>query len=379
MKRFSFSLYLLLAVAVAGAENNGQTTTAQQARLPAPVQLFPGDNARLPDLQEITFKWSKVPGAVRYAIQIDGYYWGWTTDKGANGRLFLVDEPSYTSEGHTRLASWRVWAIDNQGNFGDISEWLVFTAGDPTLIIPPPPSSGRLPAGFPPLHPAPPLPAPEQITPAKGARMSGYPRDITFTWSKIPGASRYGIEIAYYGPSWSVDEHRHGYITSVKDPSFSFQFVGDQPGAWRIWSIDQASRPGKISEWSLFSFGLPNQPMPSPPSSAPPFDQLPIVAASTSTPVPGNQKPSAALASIAIAPVLVSTAQRPPDSEENTSSPDERLPAPENFTVTDTGPSVLPSGRPLSGHGVTFKWSPVPGASSYGIEIDPYGICAKKK
>lgn len=363
MNRYCFLLCLLLTAAMAGAQNNGHTTAAQQRRLPAPVQLFPADNARLPDSQEITFKWSSVPGAVRYGIQIDESAWGWGTGKGAPDWVTLVDEPSYAFQGRTRLASWRVWAIDNQGKPGEISEWLVFASGDPHLVIPPPPSSGGLPAGFSPLQPAPPLPAPAQIAPSQGARMSGYPREATFTWSQVPGASRYGIEIDYYDRGWSAEEHRPDYITSVRDTSFSFQFVGDQAGAWRVWSIDQASRPGKVSEWSLFSFGPLSQAMPSPPSSAPAFDQTPASAASGPSPAPANSTPGVA----APAPTPAFTA------------PDQHLPAPENITVTDTGAPVDSSGRAISRHTVKFKWSPVPGASRYGIEIDPYGVCAKKQ
>lgn len=119
------------------------------------------------------------------------------------------------------------------------------------------------------------LPAPVQISPADQARLHGFPRRVVFEWSSVPGAKWYGIEIDYYGARWSSQEGRPTYIVRVKNPTLTFDFVGDQPGSWRVWAIDNKERPGQISAWSLFTFGPGNQAIPQPPPDTAPRSLLP--------------------------------------------------------------------------------------------------------
>jgi protein TonB len=267
----SVVLSLIFAAVASATAFGGKQTSAPEINqsLDRPVQLFPGDNARLQDSsQEITFEWKKVNGAARYGIQIDTYAWGWATDKGAPGVIAFAKEPKYKFAAHgVRLGAWRIWAIDKKFRPGPVSEWLVFASGPSNLIIPPPPSNGSLPAGFPPQDALPALPAPIQVSPADGAQMYGMPRLMTFKWSEVPGAARYGIEVDYYGKGWTRQQGRPAYVTSVREPSFTLQFWGAQPGAWRVWAIDKRSRPGEISKWALFNFGPANAAMPPPPDS----------------------------------------------------------------------------------------------------------------
>src|SRR5215472_1445943 len=119
------------------------------------------------------------------------------------------------------------------------------------------------------------LPAPVQISPTDQARLHGFPRRVVFEWSNVPGAKWYGIEIDYYGAGWSSQEGRPTHIVRVKNPTLTFDFVGNQPGSWRVWAIDKKERPGQVSAWSMFTFGPDNQLIPQPSPNTAPRTQLP--------------------------------------------------------------------------------------------------------
>ncbi|HEY6308266.1 MAG TPA: hypothetical protein VI488_17610 [Candidatus Angelobacter sp.] len=130
-----------------------------------------------------------------------------------------------------------------------------------------------------PSQPSGTLPAPVQLSPTNGARLHGYPRRIVFEWSKVPGADGYGIELDYYWGQWSSQAGKTTHMERVNDPTFTFDFYGNQPGSWRVWAMDKKDRPGTVSAWSLFSFGPENEVMPLPPPDSPPrFSQMPVAA-----------------------------------------------------------------------------------------------------
>lgn len=104
------------------------------------------------------------------------------------------------------------------------------------------------------------LPNPLPISPANDAAMTGYPRTVTFKWSEVPGATQYGIEIDCYGccaaHDWCTNVGKPGFIAdSLKQPTYTFNFWGDQPGRWRVWAIGPHSNTSEKSQWSEFTFG----------------------------------------------------------------------------------------------------------------------------
>lgn len=122
------------------------------------------------------------------------------------------------------------------------------------------------------------LAAPNQLSPADKTRLHGFPRRISFEWSKIHGADGYGIEIDYYYGRWASlgMSPPRSQIYWVTDTSMDYDFVGNQPGAWRVWAMDKNGRAGEVSAWSTFSFGPDNQEIPAPPpDTAPLFSRLP--------------------------------------------------------------------------------------------------------
>jgi TonB family protein len=98
---------------------------------------------------------------------------------------------------------------------------------------------------------------------------------VVFEWSKVPDAAGYAIEIDYYDGHWSSETGRTTFITRVKDPAFTFNFYGDQPGSWRVWALGMKQRKGQVSRWSVFVFGPGNQPIPTPPPDTAPRAKTP--------------------------------------------------------------------------------------------------------
>jgi TonB family protein len=125
--------------------------------------------------------------------------------------------------------------------------------------------------------PSEPLPAPIQISPADQARLHGDPPTVVFEWSKVPGAKGYGIQRDYYsGGHWASEAGQPTFITWVKDPSLTHDFIGAQPGSWRVWAIDNDGHPGQVSAWSVFTFSRGSEPIPPPPPAThPDFSRFP--------------------------------------------------------------------------------------------------------
>lgn len=94
-------------------------------------------------------------------------------------------------------------------------------------------------------------------SPEDGHRFSSFPRTTTLTWHAVPGATHYKVEVEYASPApgggttWLP-------LTALRVPgtSATFDFVGRQPGRWRVTALDasgahQASPP---SAWRGFIY-----------------------------------------------------------------------------------------------------------------------------
>lgn len=103
------------------------------------------------------------------------------------------------------------------------------------------------------------LPAPMLQSPPSGKRFSHYPRRTTLSWSAVQGAAAYTVEIDCYGccraNRWCTDIGRtHKMVKSIRSTTYTFNFVGAQPGRWRVWAVDQNGNPGGKSAWWTFSY-----------------------------------------------------------------------------------------------------------------------------
>jgi eukaryotic-like serine/threonine-protein kinase len=113
---------------------------------------------------------------------------------------------------------------------------------------------------------------PTQLSPSDGAVFADFPRSTTLQWSAVPGVIFYGIEIdcGVPGPSgtavsWGSETRPPQTTTSgadkpcfpltlVTEPTYTFNFVGAQPGRWRVWAIGKfGQRSAKIA-WRQFRY-----------------------------------------------------------------------------------------------------------------------------
>ncbi len=156
---------------------------------------------------------------------------------------------------------------------------------DPNAVSPSKPLVNQIPPA--PIHPrlepaaeTPSLPAPQQLEPQNGAAWSEqtFPRTVNFQWSRVPGAASYGIEINCFHccvqRQWCSDAGGTTHIVrGLVEPNYTHDYVGSQPGSWRVWAIDENSNDGVASGWSEFTFSAPNDLLrlpPLPSNTAPP-------------------------------------------------------------------------------------------------------------
>jgi hypothetical protein len=97
---------------------------------------------------------------------------------------------------------------------------------------------------------------PRPISPADGISFSQYPRTVTLAWKAVPGAMGYKVEIEFDGsggqasPKWT----RFGLIRHVNATTYTFDFIGNQAGRWRVWAVDAKGQDGSKSDWWVFFF-----------------------------------------------------------------------------------------------------------------------------
>lgn len=90
-------------------------------------------------------------------------------------------------------------------------------------------------------------PAPTMLFPADHAVFHHYPRTLTLRWAAAPGAAGYGVEVRFEQAIWVLAPH-------VPGTSYTLQFVGAQPGRWRVWSVGVDGRESARSDWRVFEF-----------------------------------------------------------------------------------------------------------------------------
>jgi hypothetical protein len=101
----------------------------------------------------------------------------------------------------------------------------------------------------------PPLPAPKLVSPEHLARFDHYPRTTVLVWEAVPGAAGYRVETDYqYSGVWASEDHGYASAVDVAATTYTFSFVGAQPGRWRVWALDASGREGTKSEWREFVY-----------------------------------------------------------------------------------------------------------------------------
>jgi hypothetical protein len=99
------------------------------------------------------------------------------------------------------------------------------------------------------------LPAPKLVSPEHLSRFNHYPRTTVLVWEAVPGAAGYRVETDFQaGGQWVSEEQGNAYSVDVTATTYKFNFVGAQPGRWRVWAFDARGREGAKSEWREFVY-----------------------------------------------------------------------------------------------------------------------------
>ena len=110
--------------------------------------------------------------------------------------------------------------------------------------------------------------SPVPISPADRTVFDTYPRTTTLRWSPVDGAAKYGVEVEFGDPGrvggrgvgrgnvdgFVVIDWHAETATEQEGLSYTFNFVGQQPGRWRVWAIGANGQAGTKSEWRLFRY-----------------------------------------------------------------------------------------------------------------------------
>jgi hypothetical protein len=112
------------------------------------------------------------------------------------------------------------------------------------------------------IEPATPLPAtpwgtPVLVSPRNGTALYHYPRTTTLAWQPVLTATAYVVEAAYLsGSTWTA--YPPVTVTGNSNAFYTFAFVGDQKGRWRVTAYNGTiySAP---SAWWTFSYNTTPQ------------------------------------------------------------------------------------------------------------------------
>ena len=98
------------------------------------------------------------------------------------------------------------------------------------------------------------LAAPLLHSPTDGKTFAHYPRQTELVWAAVQAASGYFVEV-------EVSMRGIGFVPEpfasprlVRDTTYAFNFVGANPGRWRVWAVDASGRPSVPSAWGTFRY-----------------------------------------------------------------------------------------------------------------------------
>jgi hypothetical protein len=140
--------------------------------------------------------------------------------------------------------------------YGKLPEKFSTGSAQPAQAAPTQPPAAPAPQPTPTLVTG--LPAPVLTSPADGTIFeTSFPRNTVFTWDAVPGAKKYVFELMACSNSkpndcfvWPVDKPRH----EVTATTYTYGFVGAQPGKWRVTAIDSKGVAGTPSGWWTFRY-----------------------------------------------------------------------------------------------------------------------------
>ncbi len=99
---------------------------------------------------------------------------------------------------------------------------------------------------------------PVLVSPADGTTFDIYPRTTTLEWKPVLGATRYLVDIMACSSSNTSNCFSHPMIEQSSretvETSYTFNFIGAQPGKWRVTAIGADGKLGIPSSWWTFTY-----------------------------------------------------------------------------------------------------------------------------
>jgi hypothetical protein len=93
--------------------------------------------------------------------------------------------------------------------------------------------------------------APVLVSPDNGVKLFHYPRHTTLCWRPVIGAISYRVERQYDSGTWTA--YAPVNVSGLNNTSYTFDFVGDQSGRWRVSAYNGDSY-SPASGWRYFSY-----------------------------------------------------------------------------------------------------------------------------
>ncbi len=108
------------------------------------------------------------------------------------------------------------------------------------------------------------LPAPIQTAPEPDAKLDRFPRTTRLEWKPVEGAVTYSVEI---DSCPRMDSNKEDCLSpqphlvrgnpdtsGLLNTSYEFNFIGANPGRWRVWAVDKEGQEGFKSPWRKFTY-----------------------------------------------------------------------------------------------------------------------------
>jgi hypothetical protein len=113
--------------------------------------------------------------------------------------------------------------------------------------------------------------APVLVSPTNGTKLFHYPRATTLAWQPVTGATSYKVEREFFsGATWTA--YAPVTVTGINNTSYTFNFVGDQQGRWRVTAYNGTTASPSSDYW-VFSYKTKPK-MPTPVLKCPNADQV---------------------------------------------------------------------------------------------------------
>ncbi|HTX60953.1 MAG TPA: hypothetical protein VMC48_01470 [Methanobacterium sp.] len=221
-------IFLVTAIAAA-------PTSSAAATLSTPTLTSPANGVTLNHYpRTTTLAWKPVTSATYYKVERQ-YQGGSTWTSYPVVYVYGNTNTHYTFNFvGDQQGRWRVTAYGTSGTYSNPSSWYYFSYKTKFALA-----------------------TPKPISPANGANLYNYPRTTTLTWTQVPGATGYKIEKQFYsGGVWSSSST--ATVSGVHNTCYTYNFVGMQPGRWRVTALDSTGNfyNSLASVWYYFTYHI---------------------------------------------------------------------------------------------------------------------------